>query len=121
MQEKILNDAFVADSNDSMYMNKSINVYDILELINPQIENWNCFEKDYEKLVTPIIRKLKNDVKIKRNMNIPNEIEKFNNAEIFLRNFLVFMNMKQIFEKMSPEEIDEFCVEKLEKNEIFEV
>ena len=110
IQENVLSDAIFHDSNKS-----SDDVNEFLELINPQIKNWTDFKKNLESYVQPIVETLQKFVIPKENsvFLLKDKLKKSARAGVFLRNFIVVMDMKHNFEDMNDEEVNDFSYERL--------
>ena len=85
LQEIVLSEFLLAESKNSIYMNKFINVDEVLELINPQIKNWTEFMKKFESFAEPDINKLQKIINSETYKFFPRS-DKFKAAKIIFRN-----------------------------------
>ena len=126
LQEKMLGEVLKEEgSKKKKYLNKEINVYDILELINPQIKKPKNFVKSFGNLCAPIVSNFKNFIeKVIKNKNFEGWSEQqkndYRSILVMYRNFLVLGNIESIFGFMTNDEVKEFTKEFLKKREGFE-
>ena len=107
IQENFLSDVLSAPSPNSWFMDKKIDVYEVLDLINPQIRNIPNFKKTFESIVVSNINHLQNYVNLEK--------DQFQKAkvQVLLRNFMVLINLQYVFGEMSDDGINSFSHEKL--------
>jgi len=59
-KRKVLEEIIEAENNDSQYLKRRIDAYEILDLINPQNKNPEVFLRFFSTMMTPILNNLKN-------------------------------------------------------------
>ena len=122
LQDVILNEIITCDNEKSKFFGKYMEINEILQLLNPNIDDWDVYLKDFTRALNVNLDKF-NDY-IKKTVMI-NDFEKMSQQEqdlfreiiMIYKNFCVLVNIHKIFEEMREENALGFDMEKLKYND----
>ena len=122
LQDLIKDEIIKAENNNKKFMDKELDVDEILDFINPKIMDWKGFLITFKIVLKTNIEILEEIIK----ENVMTEIyerlseqkkEEFRDIVMIFKNFLVLVNMKEVFDGMREEGVKEMSWENLDESE----
>ena len=96
------------EKNRSIYYKKGVNWF--LEFLNPQIKE-NEFLDLFANLLDPIMKPMEKFIRTRNNVVLYENQEEFRKIVNMHKNFLVLLNIEEVFNNMNDDDAKEFCEE----------
>lgn len=96
------------EKNRSIYYKKKVNWF--LEFLNPQIKE-NEFLDLFANLLDPILKPMEKFIRSRNNILLFENQEEFRKIVNMYKDFLVLLNIEEVFNNMKDDDVKEFCEE----------